>query len=144
VRTTLIPKCANAFESAGATLKHVHSELIISRRKLRQADVIELVRRRREAAHQTLGFASRPFVLCGLRSRNRKGTNSCMSAGMENSCYRLPAIQAMGFLGGRIDWFRSFSQRSPYGSSVRRFASGARLKCSTRSGCSKVERSTAV
>ena len=72
MRTTLIPKCANAFESAGATLKHIHPELIISRRKLRQAEVIELVRRRREAAHQTLGFASRPFVLCGLPIKKPK------------------------------------------------------------------------
>jgi Plasmid encoded RepA protein len=33
---------------------------------LRQAEVIELVRHKREAADQNLGFASRPFVLCGL------------------------------------------------------------------------------
>jgi hypothetical protein len=34
--------------------------------------VIELVRDRRENANQTLGFASRPFVLCGLPVRKPK------------------------------------------------------------------------
>ncbi|HEX4170377.1 MAG TPA: replication protein RepA [Bryobacteraceae bacterium] len=33
---------------------------------MRQAEVIELVRHKRDNAEQNLGFASRPFVLCGL------------------------------------------------------------------------------
>jgi hypothetical protein len=72
VRAALRPERANAFESAGTILRNSHPELIVSRRKLRQADVIELVRSRGEAAHQTLGFASRPFVLCGLPIKRPK------------------------------------------------------------------------
>jgi hypothetical protein len=37
-----------------------------SKRKLRQAEAVQLVRLHRECATQSLGFASRPFVLCGL------------------------------------------------------------------------------
>jgi hypothetical protein len=40
--------------------------LVVSKQKLRRAEVIQLVREKRETANQTLGFASRPFVLCGL------------------------------------------------------------------------------
>jgi hypothetical protein len=57
---------AGEFQRAGTILRRSHGDPIVSRRKLRQADVIELVRDRRETANQTLGFASRPFVLCGL------------------------------------------------------------------------------
>jgi hypothetical protein len=60
------PLPANGFERAGTVLWKERPELIPSVRRLRQAEVIELVRRRRDSADQTLGFASRPFVLCGL------------------------------------------------------------------------------
>jgi Replication initiator protein A len=72
VKAALRPDSTNAFERAGTILRHTHPELIVSKRKLRQADVIELVRGRREAAHQSLGFASRPFVLCGLPTKKPK------------------------------------------------------------------------
>ena len=62
----------SASEGAGTILRRSHGDLIVSRRRLRQADVIELVRDRRENANQTLGFASRPFVLCGLPVRKPK------------------------------------------------------------------------
>jgi replication initiator protein len=54
------------FEKAGDFLKHSHPELLISKQKLRQAEAIQLVRVNRENCNQHLGFASRPFVLCGL------------------------------------------------------------------------------
>jgi hypothetical protein len=47
-------------------LRQTYPQLLISKRKLRQATTIELVRRRRADAQPSLGFASRPFVLCGL------------------------------------------------------------------------------
>jgi hypothetical protein len=72
VRTAARPECATAFESAGTILKRSHPELIVARRNLRRADVIELVRGLRDTAHQTLGFASRPFVLCGLPIKKPK------------------------------------------------------------------------
>ena len=55
-----------ALESVGNILRRSCREIIISRQKLRQAESIQLVRERRESGVQTLGFASRPFVLCGL------------------------------------------------------------------------------
>ncbi|MGC2661210.1 MAG: replication protein RepA [Bryobacteraceae bacterium] len=54
------------FETAGELLKRSHPELLVSKRKHRQAEAIQLVRLNREGANPNLGFASRPFVLCGL------------------------------------------------------------------------------
>jgi len=55
-----------SLEAAGAIARRLPSELRISKRKLRQAEAIQLVRLNRECANPNLGFASRPFVLCGL------------------------------------------------------------------------------
>ncbi|MCC6585545.1 MAG: replication initiator protein A [Bryobacterales bacterium] len=41
----------------------------ISKRQFRQVESIELVRERRDLGQQQLGFAARPFVLCGLPLR---------------------------------------------------------------------------
>jgi hypothetical protein len=54
------------FESAGDILKRIRPQLLVSKQKLRQAEVFELVRLKREQVNPNLGFASRPFVLCGL------------------------------------------------------------------------------
>ena len=56
----------SSFESVRSIANRLPGELLISKRKLRQARLIELVRDKREAVDQNLGFASRPFVLCGL------------------------------------------------------------------------------
>lgn len=56
-------------EHAGSILQGRFAEFHVSRRRLRQAESIQLVRDRRNAANQQLGFASRPFVLCGLPVR---------------------------------------------------------------------------
>jgi len=56
-------------ERAGSILQDRFAEFYVSSRRLRQAERIQLVRDRREAANQQLGFASRPFVLCGLPVR---------------------------------------------------------------------------
>ncbi len=62
-------------EPAGTILRPTHPDLVVSKQKLRRAEVIQLVREKRETANQTLGFASRPFVLCGLPvKRPRPGT----------------------------------------------------------------------
>lgn len=42
---------------------------MVSRHKLRQAEGVTLVREKRESGNQILGFATRPFVLCGLPVR---------------------------------------------------------------------------
>jgi hypothetical protein len=54
------------FETAGELLKRSYPELAVSKRKRRQAEAIQLVRLNRDGANPNLGFASRPFVLCGL------------------------------------------------------------------------------
>ena len=53
-------------ERAGVILKSARNDLFVSKRRLRQAETIELVRLKRETVSQNLGLASRPFVLCGL------------------------------------------------------------------------------
>ena len=60
-------RCApRAMESAGSVLRRATGEFVVSKQKLRQAEAVQLVRANREAGTQSLGFASRPFVLCGL------------------------------------------------------------------------------
>ena len=56
-------------ERAGSILQGRFAEFHVSRRRLRQAESIQMVRERRSAANQQLGFASRPFFLCGLPVR---------------------------------------------------------------------------
>ena len=56
-------------ESAGAGLKRIHPELVVSKQKLRQAEGSCMVRMKREEGKQNVGFSSRPFVLCGLPVR---------------------------------------------------------------------------
>ncbi len=56
-------------ESAGAGLKRLLPELVVSKQKLRQAEGSCIVRLKREEGKQNVGFSSRPFVLCGLPVR---------------------------------------------------------------------------
>ncbi|HWF08922.1 MAG TPA: replication protein RepA [Bryobacteraceae bacterium] len=58
--------CASGLKSAGAILREFHGELLVSKQRLRRAEAIACVRLKRQEASQNLGFASRPFVLCGL------------------------------------------------------------------------------
>jgi Plasmid encoded RepA protein len=55
-----------SLEAIGSIARCLPDELFISKRKLRQAEAVQLVRLKRESATQSIGFASRPFVLCGL------------------------------------------------------------------------------
>jgi hypothetical protein len=57
---------SNGLQRAGAVLNSNFPELIISKRKLRQAEAFQAVRENRDAERQNLGFPARPFVLCGL------------------------------------------------------------------------------
>src|SRR3954469_25621328 len=56
-------------ESAGASLKRMLPELVVSKHKLRQAEGSCAVRLKRAEGKQNVGFSSRPFVLCGLPVR---------------------------------------------------------------------------
>jgi hypothetical protein len=59
----------SGLERANSVLQDCFPEFHVSKRRLRQAESIQLVRDRRDAANQQLGFASRPFVICGLPVR---------------------------------------------------------------------------
>jgi len=52
--------------SAGSVLREFSPDLGVSKQQIRRAETIACVRLRRQEANQNLGFASRPFVLCGL------------------------------------------------------------------------------
>ena len=54
------------FKSAASILRDLHSDLIVTKQHLRRAEAFACVRLKRQGAKQNLGFASRPFVLCGL------------------------------------------------------------------------------
>jgi len=54
-----------SFTTVGAILP----SLGISKRRLRQLDLVQLVRDQRETGRQTLGFNARPFILCGISLR---------------------------------------------------------------------------
>jgi Plasmid encoded RepA protein len=58
-----------SLEFAGDLVRRTHPDLIVSRQKLRQAESITLIREKRDARTQSICFASRPFVLCGLPVR---------------------------------------------------------------------------
>jgi len=64
--STTLAAGISGLERAGDLLRWQHPDLVISKRKLRQADAIQMVRQKRENEAQNLGFSSRPFVLCGL------------------------------------------------------------------------------
>lgn len=53
-------------ERAGDFLRKCHPDLLVSKQRLGQAESIQMVRMKRETRCQSLGYASRPFVLCGL------------------------------------------------------------------------------
>jgi Replication initiator protein A len=61
-----IKRPTKSLESIESIARRLPGDLVISKRKLRQAEAIQLVRVNRQDATQNLGFASRPFVLCGL------------------------------------------------------------------------------
>ena len=54
------------FRSAREIFGNLPGDLVVSKQRVRRAEAIACVRLKRQEAHQNLGFASRPFVLCGL------------------------------------------------------------------------------
>ena len=60
------PKNSNGLTRVGDFAKATHPEFVVSKQKLHQAEAVQLVRVNRETGNWNLGFASRPFVLCGL------------------------------------------------------------------------------
>lgn len=105
-------------------------ESSLSKQKFRRTRVIELIRLQRENATQNLGFASLPFVLCGLPiKRPAKGT---LLHERRNGHFLLQVTghPQYGIPWGRIAWFPSFSPLLPSGSRRKRSVSGAPPNCS--------------
>ena len=61
-----VPNVSCGFARSGDALKRHFPDLVVSKQKRRRVDAIACVRLKRQEANQNLGFASRPFVLCGL------------------------------------------------------------------------------
>lgn len=59
-------RCGSGLTAAASILGDICPDLILSKQRLRRSDAIACVRLKRQEAKQNLGFASRPFVLCGL------------------------------------------------------------------------------
>ena len=51
---------------AGDLLRQQLPSLVVSKRRLRKVEAIQMVRENREREEQNVGFSARPFVLCGL------------------------------------------------------------------------------
>ena len=58
-----------SFEIAGDILRRSQPDLVVSRKEFRKAESITLIREKRDSRKQSICFASRPFVLCGLPVR---------------------------------------------------------------------------
>ena len=56
-------------EMAGDILRRSQPDLVVSRKEFQKAESITLIREKRDNRNQSICFASRPFVLCGLPVR---------------------------------------------------------------------------
>ena len=79
---------ATGLERVGSIVAENHPELVVSPRRLRRAEQIQLVRERRDSGEQSVGFGARPFVLCGLQFVVREPGNSFTSGGTDTSSCR--------------------------------------------------------
>ena len=91
--------------SAGSVLKTMAPELVISKRKLRVADACCQVRLKREEGKQSLGFSSRPFVLCGLPVKKPTPTDLLYERRNGNFVLQITGHPSFGLLGDKIGSF---------------------------------------
>ena len=66
LRSEVVQRALQITESEDSVLDPTAGAFRISKQKVRQAEAVQMVREKRETAGQNVGFASRPFVLCGL------------------------------------------------------------------------------
>lgn len=104
---TEVRAISGRLEAAGGIASRLAGDLLISKQKLRQAESIRLVRMNREREAPNLGFAARPFVLCGLPiKRPAKGVLLHERVTGSSSC-RLLATRRRGCLGADDQSFSS-------------------------------------
>jgi hypothetical protein len=61
-----LPQCLSGLQSVKTLVKASNLEFSFSKQKQKRVEILELLRTKREGSTQNIGFASRPFVLCGL------------------------------------------------------------------------------
>ena len=135
---------AAGLTKADQILANTHRDLIVSKRKLRQADGMALVRLQREKGDQNLCFSSRPFVLCGLPVRPLPPGQLIYERRNGHLVFRSPDIPSSVFLMVRTESCRFFSPRLRCGRSLRRSDSGVPQRRWPRSVCRRVAKNTAV
>jgi len=124
-------------ERASEILDRIRLPPEVGTRRLRQAEMIECVRMRRQAVRQNLGYSSLPFVLCGLPVK--RPASGCLLHERRNGpfvlqitghpSYRLP--------WGKTGWFPFFWRHSRFVSRRRESHLRVPLRCWTRSACSR-------
>jgi hypothetical protein len=84
-------------------LKRTRSELVISKRKLREVEGIELVWSNREQGTQNLCFSSRPIrTLRSALATSAEGSTPSMSVETASSSFRSPVTQTLAFHSAKI------------------------------------------
>jgi hypothetical protein len=86
-------------QPVSSPLRESHPEFIVSRRRIRQAEAIQLVRANRDSERQNLGFTSRPFVLCGLPVK--RPANGCLLHERRNGQF---VLQVTGHPSYGLPW----------------------------------------
>jgi hypothetical protein len=61
-----LPQSLSGLQSVRTLVKASNLEFSFSKQKQKRVEILELLRTKREGSTQNIGFASRPFVLCGL------------------------------------------------------------------------------
>jgi hypothetical protein len=95
--------------SAGSVLKTMAPELVVSKRKLRVAEACWQVRLRREEGSQSLGFSSRPFVLCGLPVKKPAPTDLLYERRNGNFVLQITGHPSFGLPWGQDRMLETFS-----------------------------------
>jgi hypothetical protein len=88
-------------QRAGDILQRSRPELLVSKQRLGQAESVQMVRMKREARSQTLGYASRPFVLCGLPVKRPPTGTLIHKRRNGGSCSRSPGTPIMACPGAK-------------------------------------------
>ena len=109
-----VPSMSGGFARGGDVLKQHFPDFAVSKQKLRRADAIACVRLKRQEASQNLGFASRPFVLCGLPVKRPQSGQVLHERRNGHFLLQVPGTPRTDCLGARTGSSRSFWLRSRF------------------------------
>lgn len=140
-RSRNVPNVPCGFVRSGDVLTHHFPDLVVSKQKLRRTDAIACVRLRRQEANQNLGFASRPFVLCGLPVRRPHAGQFLHERRNGHFLLQVTGHPSYGLPWGKTGSSLSSSRHLRFGSRAESFAFAVRPRCWTPSGCNRPARS---